>query len=211
MTKHEFPELGYAYDALEPFIDRKTMEIHHSMHHRAYFDKFTTAIKGHAELENKSVEEILTNLSAVPEGIRTAVRNNGGGHYHHSFFWPILKKGVKPGGEVAEAMRKKFGSFETFKEEFAKAASSVFGSGWTWLAVNGKGGLEIVSTPNQDSPLSMGLKPVLGIDVWEHAYYLKYMNRRPGYIEAFFSVINWDKVNEHFRDAMNKLHGGQRP
>jgi Fe-Mn family superoxide dismutase len=201
MVENKLPGLGYAYDALEPYMDKETMMVHHDEHHQAYFDKYHAAIRDHAELRNKGVGEVLKNLDKVPEDIRTAVRNNGGGHYHHSFFWPILKRGVEPGGEVVDAIKREFGSMEKFREGFSNAAASVFGSGWTWLVVNEDGRLEIISTPNQDSPVSMGKRPVLGIDVWEHAYYLKYRNRRPEYIGAFFSVINWKKVNEHFMKA----------
>ena len=176
------------------------MEIHHTKHHQTYIDKLNAALKGHDALEKLSVEKLIRDLNAIPENIRTAVRNHGGGHANHSFFWPILKKGVAPGGPAFDAMAKKHGSFDKFKEDFSNAATLLFGSGWAWLAVN-KGELEIVTTPNQDSPISQGKTPILGIDVWEHAYYLKYQNRRPEYIAAFFNVINWDKVNENFKAA----------
>jgi len=197
---HTLSKLEYAYDALEPYIDARTMEIHHTKHHQTYIDKLNAALKGHDALEKLSVKELIQNLSAIPENIRTAVRNHGGGHANHSFFWPILKKGVAPGGPARDAIVKKFGNFDKFKEDFSNAATLLFGSGWAWLAVN-KGELEIVTTPNQDSPISQGKTPILGIDVWEHAYYLKYQNRRPEYIAAFFNVINWDKVNENFKAA----------
>ena len=193
-------KLEYAYDALEPYIDARTMEIHHTKHHQTYIDKLNAAMKGLDALEKLSVEKLIRDLNAIPENIRTAVRNHGGGHANHSFFWPILKKGVAPGGPAMDAIAKKFGSFEKFKEDFSNAATLLFGSGWAWLAVN-KGELEIVTTPNQDSPISQGKSPILGIDVWEHAYYLKYQNRRPEYIAAFFNVVNWDKVNENFKAA----------
>jgi Fe-Mn family superoxide dismutase len=193
-------KLDYAYDALDPYIDARTMEIHHTKHHQTYIDKLNAAMKGHDGLEKLSVEKFIRDLNSIPENIRTAVRNHGGGHANHSFFWPILKKGVAPGGPAMDAIAKKFGSFEKFKEDFSNAATLLFGSGWAWLAVN-KGELEIVTTPNQDSPISQGKSPILGIDVWEHAYYLKYQNRRPEYIAAFFNVINWDKVNENFKAA----------
>ncbi len=197
---HALPDLGYAYDALEPYIDKQTMEIHHTKHHQAYINKLTAAIEGKADLADKPVDELIKNLNSVPEDIRTAVRNHGGGHANHSFFWPILKKGVKPAGDVVDGIKSTFGSFDVFKEKFSAAAAGQFGSGWAWLVVsNGK--LEIMSTPNQDSPLSAGKTPVVGIDVWEHAYYLKYQNRRPEYIEAFFNVINWEKVNELYLAA----------
>ena len=195
---HKLPELGYGYDALEPFIDAKTMEIHHGKHHQGYVDKLNKALEGKKDLQGKKVEELLKELNKIPEDIRTAVRNNGGGHANHSFFWPLLKKNVEFKGEVAEAIKKRFGSFEKFKEEFSNSAAGRFGSGWAWLVLN-SGKLEIMSTANQDSPLSEGKIPVLGLDVWEHAYYLKYQNRRPEYIEAFFKIINWNKVDEHFK------------
>ena len=198
----ELPQLPYAYDALEPHIDKETMNIHHTKHHNAYVTNLNNAIQGNAELESKSVEEIVSNLDAVPEAIRTAVRNNGGGHANHSLFWQVLSPngGGAPSGELADAITKKFGSFESFKEEFNKAATTRFGSGWAWLVVN-NGELEITSTPNQDSPLSDGKTPVLGLDVWEHAYYLKYQNRRPEYITSFWNVVNWDEVTKRYNAA----------
>ena len=201
MTIHQLPELGYAYDALEPFIDARTMEIHHTKHHQTYVDKLNAAIKGHDRLQTLNVEQLLKKLNEVPEQIRTAVRNHGGGHANHSFFWPTLKKGVQIGGPIQEAMHKSFGSYDAFKDEFSNAAAALFGSGWAWL-VSDRGKLEIVTTSNQDSPLSQGKVPVLGLDVWEHAYYLKYQSRRAEYIDAFFNVINWDKINEHFKSAV---------
>lgn len=195
------PSLPYGYDALEPYIDAKTMEIHYTKHHQTYVDKLNAALEGQGDLQGKSVEELIKELESIPESIRTAVRNHGGGHANHSFFWPILKKEVQLAGEIAEAINSKFGSFDKFKEEFSKAATGLFGSGWAWLVAS-NGQLEIIATPNQDSPLSQGKTPVLGIDVWEHAYYLKYQNRRPEYVEAFFNVINWDKINEHFKNAL---------
>jgi Fe-Mn family superoxide dismutase len=197
---HTLPKLDYAYDALEPYFDARTMEIHHTKHHQTYIDKLNAALKGHGTLETISVEKLIRDLNTVPEAIRTAVRNHGGGHANHSFFWPILKKGVKAAGPAVDAIAKKFGSFDQFKEVFSSSAALIFGSGWAWLAVNA-GELEIVTTPNQDSPVSQGKIPILGIDVWEHAYYLKYQNRRPEYIAAFFNVINWEKVNEHYTAA----------
>jgi Fe-Mn family superoxide dismutase len=176
------------------------MEIHHTKHHQTYIDKLNAALEGQADWQSQSADELVKNLSSVPEKIRTAVRNHGGGHSNHSFFWPILKKNVSLGGDVAEAINKSFGNFDTFKSEFSTAATLLFGSGWTWLVVD-NGGLQIMTTPNQDSPLSQGKKPILGLDVWEHAYYLKYQNRRPEYVSAFFEVINWDKVNEHLKNA----------
>ena len=198
---HNLPELPYAYNALEPYFDAQTMEIHHTKHHQTYVDKLNAALESHPDLQNKSVEELLRNLEAVPEGIRTAVRNHGGGHFNHSFFWPMLRKETSYGGEVADAINSSFGSLDKFKEKFSNSAALLFGSGWAWLAWSNNE-LQIVTTANQDSPLSQGKTPVLGIDVWEHAYYLKYQNRRPEYVSAFFNVINWDKVNEHYTAAL---------
>ena len=195
---HELPKLQYSYDSLEPFIDAKTMEIHHSKHHKTYVDKLNAALEKHPELQKKKVEELLMDLNKVPEDIRTAVRNHGGGHFNHSFFWQILKKGTKPQKEILKAIEKKFGSFDEFKKQFADKATTLFGSGWTWLVLNKKE-LEILQTSNQDSPISQNKIPLITIDIWEHAYYLKYQNRRAEYIEAFFNVINWDKVNELFK------------
>lgn len=198
----ELPQLPYAYDALEPHIDKETMNIHHTKHHNTYVTNLNNALAGNEELLSKTVEEVISNLDAVPESARTAVRNNGGGHANHSLFWQILSPngGGAPTGEVADAITAKFGSFDAFKEEFAKAATTRFGSGWAWLAVN-NGELEVTSTPNQDSPLMEGKTPILGLDVWEHAYYLNYQNRRPDYIGAFWNVINWDEVNKRFAAA----------
>ncbi len=193
---HTLPELGYAYDALEPHIDAQTMEIHHSKHHNAYVTKLNAALDGHADWADKPIGELIAHLNAVPESIRTAVRNNGGGHLNHSFFWPLLKTGVSMSGPIVDAINGAFGSFDAFKEQFSAAAANQFGSGWAWLVDDG-GSLKVTSTPNQDSPVTAGQKPILGLDVWEHAYYLKYQNRRPDYISAFFSVVNWDRVNEH--------------
>jgi len=199
--EHTLPALSYSYDGLEPFIDARTMEIHHSKHHQAYITNLNAAIRGHVQLTELSVDQLVSHLDKVPEDIRTVVRNHGGGHANHSFFWPILKKDIEPGGPVVEAINKQFGSFESFKDAFSSAAIKQFGSGWAWLVVAG-GELEIVSTPNQDSPLSLGKKPVLGVDVWEHAYYLLYQNRRPDYVDAFFNIINWNKVNDHYSAAL---------
>ncbi|MEJ2155279.1 MAG: superoxide dismutase [Desulfobacteraceae bacterium] len=198
---HTLEPLPYTYDALEPFIDARTMEIHHTKHHQTYIDKLNAALEGHVGLQSRPVQELLKDLSIVPEEIRTAVRNHGGGHANHSFFWPLLKKGVAFQGDVAHAIETTFGGFDKFKADFASAATLLFGSGWAWL-VSDHGHLEIMTTPNQESPLSAGKTPLVGIDVWEHAYYLKYQNRRPEYVEAFFQVINWDQVNEHYRTAL---------
>jgi len=197
---HTLPDLPYAYDALEPYIDAKTMEIHHTKHHQTYVDKLNGALKGYDQFADHTAEQLVANLSAVPEAIRTAVRNHGGGHANHSFFWPMLKKDVAATGPAVDAIVKQFGSFEAFKEQFSTSAALLFGSGWAWLVREGEG-LAIVTTANQDNPLGLGKKPVLGIDVWEHAYYLKYQNRRPEYIEAFFQVINWQKVNDYYLAA----------
>jgi len=197
---HTLPELPYAYDALEPYIDARTMEIHHTKHHQTYIDKLNAALSDFPDLQQENAEGLLKNLNAVPEQIRTAVRNHGGGHANHSFFWPLLKKGVSFSGDVADAVKESFGGYEQFNQQFSSAATLLFGSGWAWLALDG-GKLEIVTTANQDSPLSQGKTPILGLDVWEHAYYLKYQNRRPEYIEAFFNVVNWEKVNENLKNA----------
>lgn len=202
MAKFELPELPYAYDALEPTIDKETMNIHHTKHHNTYVTKLNDALEGHEDLQNKSVDELVTDLNSVPESIRTAVRNNGGGHANHSFFWKTLSPngGGEPTGELADKINSKFGSLDKFKEEFAAAAAGRFGSGWAWLILN-NGELEITSTPNQDSPLTEGKTPLLGLDVWEHAYYLKYQNKRPEYISAFWNVVNWDQVASNYEAA----------
>lgn len=195
------PPLPYAFDALEPHIDAQTMQIHHDKHHAAYVTNLNKAVADHPELASKSVEDLIRNLTAVPENIRTAVRNQGGGHANHSLFWQTLKKnnGATPQGELAKAIDKKFGSFAAFKDEFTKAATTLFGSGWAWLSLDASKELRLEPTPNQDSPLSAGRTPLLGIDVWEHAYYLKYQNRRADYIKAFYDVINWDFVAERYQ------------
>jgi len=194
------PPLPYAFDALEPHIDAQTMQIHHDKHHAAYVTNLNKAVADMPELSSKPVEELVKNLSAVPEKVRAAVRNQGGGHYNHSLFWQMMKKngGGEPSAELAKAIDKSFGSFSAFKEQFTKAAIGQFGSGWAWLVKDGSD-LKIVPTANQDSPLSDGKTPLLGIDVWEHAYYLKYQNRRPDYVNAWFNVINWDFVTQKFQ------------
>jgi Fe-Mn family superoxide dismutase len=197
---HTLPDLPYAYDALEPYFDAQTMEIHHTKHHQTYIDKLNAAIKGNTSLENLKAEQLVRNLGEVPEKIRTPVRNHGGGHANHSFFWPILKKDVVAAGPAVEAISQIFGNLDGFKEKFSNTAALLFGSGWTWLVYD-KGQLDIVTTANQDSPLSTGKTPLLGLDVWEHAYYLRYQNRRPEYIAAFFNIINWEKVNELYLAA----------
>ena len=196
----ELPKLPYAYDALEPHIDARTMEIHHTKHHNTYVTTLNGAIEKTPELAGKSLEELLSDLNAVPESVRTVVRNHGGGTYNHNLFWEIMgpNAGGTPSGELAKAIDSAFGSFDTFKEELTKSANTRFGSGWAWL-VKKDNGLAVVSTPNQDSPLSDGQTPILGIDVWEHAYYLKYQNRRPDYITAWWNAVNWDAVAEKYK------------
>jgi len=194
------PPLTYAYNALEPHIDARTMEIHHTKHHQAYINNVNNALKGKADLENKSVEELISNIIAIPEEIRNVVRNNAGGHYNHSLFWTVIgpNAGGQPQAGVGAAINQAFGSFDAFKEKFAQAAATRFGSGWAWLSVSKDGKLEVSSTPNQDSPLMEGKTPILAIDVWEHAYYLHYQNRRPDYIAAFWNVVNWQEVEKRF-------------
>lgn len=197
------PSLPYAHNALEPHIDEMTMQIHHGKHHQAYINNANAALEKHPEFQNKSVEELLKNINSIPEDIRAVIRNNAGGHANHSLFWTVMGpgKGGMPSGKLAEAIQATFGSFEKFKEDFGKAATTRFGSGWAWLCVDAKGGLVVTSTANQDSPLMDGQTPILGLDVWEHAYYLKYQNRRPDYVAAFWSVVNWDKVGEYYSAA----------
>lgn len=197
----KLPELNYAYNALEPHIDKETMEIHHTKHHQTYVDKLNDAVKG-TEWENKSIEEIIKNLDKLPEDIKTAVRNNGGGHINHLLYWEIMApdKGGEPKGELLDAIKEAFGSFDAFKEEFEEAGKGQFGSGWAWLVVDG-GKLAVDKTPNQDNPLTNGKVPILGADVWEHAYYLKYQNKRPDYLKAFWNVVNWDAVEKKWNEA----------
>lgn len=192
------PKLKYSYDALEPYIDAQTMELHHTKHHQTYTDKLNAALEGHADLQAKDIRELLTSLDELPEDIRTAVRNNGGGYLNHWVFWEIMSPdgGGEPEGKLAEKINEDFGSFEDFKKKMTSAAIARFGSGWAWLVLaNGK--LDVVSTPNQDNPISEGKEPLLGVDVWEHAYYLKYQNRRPDYLEAWWNVVNWPGVAQH--------------
>ncbi|HRN19127.1 MAG: superoxide dismutase [Trueperaceae bacterium] len=199
----KLPDLPYATNALEPHIDARTMEIHHDKHHAAYTNNLNAAIEKHPELANKSAEELVSNVAGLPEDIRTAVQNNGGGYLNHNLFWEIMgpKGGGVPSGALAAAIDKAFGSFAAFQEKFAAAAASRFGSGWAWLVVTGSGGLKVYSTANQDSPLMQGDKPVLGLDVWEHAYYLHYQNRRPDYVKAFWNVVDWHAVAAKFDAA----------
>lgn len=192
----ELPDLPYGYDALEPYIDEQTMKLHHTKHHQTYIDKANKALEGSDEWSSKSIEEVLANLDSVPEEIRTTLRNNGGGHYNHSMFWQIMApdQSGKPEGNIASAIDAAFGNFDNFKGKFAEAAASRFGSGWAWL-IDKNGKLEITSTANQDCPISEGAKPIMGLDVWEHAYYLKYQNRRPEYIDAWWKVVNWPEIS----------------
>lgn len=199
---YTLPDLSYAYDALEPHVDARTMEIHHSKHHNAYITNVNKALEGHADLAVKSVEDLVRDLDSVPEDVRGAVRNNGGGHANHSLFWTVIGPGSStPEGELKEAIDEAFGSLDAFKEQFAAAAATRFGSGWGWLSVSPEGQLVVESTANQDNPLSHGNTPILGIDVWEHAYYLNYQNRRPDYIAAFWNVVNWQAVAERYAVA----------
>lgn len=201
---HILPDLPYAFDSLEPYIDARTMEIHHGKHHGGYVAKLNAALEKHSTLFDRSLEALIEDIDSIPQDIRTAVRNNGGGHWNHSFFWRILSPhhGTKPEGNLANAIQQDFGSFDQFKEMFINAAASRFGSGWAWLIVEEKNGLKIGSTANQDNPLmnisELRGKPILGVDVWEHAYYLKYQNRRPEYLNAFFNVINWERVSADY-------------
>jgi Fe-Mn family superoxide dismutase len=201
--KFVLPELGFAYNALESAIDAQTMEIHHGKHHAAYVNNLNAALEKAPKFFGNSIEDILKNLNDVPEDIRVAVRNNGGGHANHSLFWKLLAPGGKnmPTGDLAKDLDSTFGSFDSFMDTFSKAAVSRFGSGWAWLVVDGSKKLQVYSTANQDSPLSLGHMPVLGVDVWEHAYYLRYQNRRPDYVKAFWSVVNWDAVNSYYMAA----------
>jgi len=200
---HQLPQLPYGYDALEPFIDKETMTLHHDKHHGTYVTNLNAAIEKHPELEGKSAEDLLRDLNAVPEDIRAAVRNNGGGHVNHSMFWTIMGpgKGGPPTGAIGEALKQAFGDFEAFKKQFNEAGTKQFGSGWVWLVRGKDGKLQIASTPNQDNPISQGNFPVMGNDVWEHAYYLKYQNRRADYLAAWWNVVNWVEVAKRFETA----------
>ncbi len=202
----ELPPLPYAANALEPHIDARTMEIHHGKHHNAYVTNLNKALEGHSDLQNLSIEELMRSLDRVPENIRTAVRNNGGGHANHTLFWQIMgpNGGGQPSGALADAINSAFGSFDQFKEKLAAAGVGRFGSGWAWLVAEPGGGVSITSTPNQDTPLMEGKTPILGVDVWEHAYYLNYQNRRPDYIAAWWNVVNWDEVARRYNEANNR-------
>jgi Fe-Mn family superoxide dismutase len=203
---YTLPPLPYPFDALEPYIDAQTMQIHHDRHHAAYVNNLNNAVAKFPEVGKRSAEELVRNLAAVPEEIRTAVRNNAGGHVNHDFFWKLMSKSGPrtPTGELAKAIDQRFGSFSKFQEEFTRAAATVFGSGWAWLTVDGKGQLSVLQTANQDSPLSLGQTPLVGIDVWEHAYYLKYQNRRADYIAAFYNVIHWDWVSARYSELSKR-------
>ncbi len=203
MAEYTLPPLPYDFGALEPHIDARTMEIHHDKHHAAYINNLNAALKDHPDHQGKPIEALIANLNALPEAIRTAVRNNGGGHANHSFFWQIMKPGGggEPTGAIATAISSELGGFTSFKEAFAKAGATRFGSGWAWLVLGKDGKLAVSSTANQDSPIMEGLTPILGVDVWEHAYYLKYQNRRPDYIAAWWNTINWDEVNRRYSAA----------
>jgi Fe-Mn family superoxide dismutase len=200
---HELVKLPYAYDALEPHIDAKTMEIHYTKHHQAYLNNLNKALEGHEELQSKAAVALIADLEAVPESIRGAVRNNGGGFVNHNMFWPCMSPdgGGEPTGPIADGITETFGSFDNFKDAFNKAAATRFGSGWAWLCMNSEGKLLVTSTPNQDNPVAEGLIPLLGLDVWEHAYYLNYQNRRPDYIAAWWNVVNWKHVGTNYISA----------
>jgi Fe-Mn family superoxide dismutase len=202
MANFKLPDLPYSHDALEPHIDARTMEIHHQKHHGTYVAKLNDAIDKHPEWADKSIEEILRSIDRIPDDIRTAVRNNGGGHANHTLFWEVMGSGAggEPTGSVGEAIRSAFGDFGSFREKFAAAGVGRFGSGWVWLVVAGNG-VELIDLPNQDSPLMQGRTPILGLDVWEHAYYLKYQNRRPDYIQAWWNVVRWDAVEKRFQNG----------
>lgn len=202
--QHTLPPLPYAYDALEPFIDVETMKVHHDKHHQTYITKYIEALGKYPALLDKPVEEVLKDLTKVPEEIRGAVKNHGGGYYHHSIFWTMMCPANGNGleGKIAEEIKKQLGGFQKFKEDFTRLALTLFGSGWTWLTRNAKGQLSIMNTVNQDSPISQGLIPLLGIDVWEHAYYLKYQNRRADYIEAWWNVVNWKQVEKNYQQIL---------
>ncbi len=198
----ELPDLPYAYDALEPHIDERTMRVHHDKHHAGYTRKLNAALEGHSDLQDKPIEELLADLNAIPADIRTAVRNNGGGYANHSLFWNIMSPdgGGEPDGDLADAINDAFGGFGDFKEQLTSTAAGQFGSGWGWLAIDGSGNLNVLSTPNQDSPISQGMTPILGVDVWEHAYYLNYQNERGSYLNAWWNVVNWDEVGSLYKE-----------
>lgn len=197
----KLPDLPYSYDALEPYIDTETMKIHHTGHHKAYVDKLNDAVNKYPELKEKTIEELLSDLDKIPKEIREEIRNNGGGHYNHSLFWTFMgkNKGTAPTGKLKTDIDKAFGSFDNFKKTFKEAALNRFGSGWVWLIKDSAGNLKILSTPNQDSPIMVGIKPILGLDVWEHAYYLKYQNKRGDYIDNWWNVVNWQDISKNYK------------
>jgi Fe-Mn family superoxide dismutase len=199
--KYSLPRLPYAYDALEPYIDRLTMELHYTKHHQAYVDHLNAALEKYPHLQEMTLDALLKNIPTLPAEIQTVVRNNAGGHFNHTLFWPLMKKngGGQPKGRIADAIQQTFGEFKNFQDQFTMAAKGVFGSGWAWLAIDSAGALKIIHTPNQDAPIMQQHQPVFGLDVWEHAYYLKYHNRRPDYITAWWHVVNWDHVEELYR------------
>ncbi|MBE9179980.1 superoxide dismutase [Oculatella sp. LEGE 06141] len=199
----ELPSLPYSFDALEPYIDAQTMQIHHDKHHAAYVNKLNSALESQSDLQNKSIDELIRDLNSLPESVRTAVRNNGGGHFNHTIFWTLMapNAGGEPTGEIANAIKDTFGDFETFKTKFNDAGAGQFGSGFVWLVRTRDGKLEVVSTPNQDNPLTDGHFPIMGNDVWEHAYYLKYQNQRPEYLKQWWNTVNWNEVNNRFAQA----------
>lgn len=200
--KHELPKLKYEFNSLEPYIDEMTMNIHYSKHHAAYINNLNAALEKYPELLEKNIDDLLISLASLPEDIKNVVRNNGGGHFNHSLFWSIMSPngGGKPSNQFLDKINESFGSFEDFKDLFAKAAISRFGSGWAWLIISKTGALEIVSTPNQDSPIFEGIRPILGLDVWEHAYYLKYQNRRPDYIKEWWNIVDWNEVEKRYNE-----------
>lgn len=207
MAKFELPTLSYAYDALEPYIDRQTMELHYTKHHAAYINNLNNALADHPAYQDWSLERLVVHYDELPQAIATAVRNNAGGNLNHTMFWTFMKKdgGGQPRDKVDAMIKKRFGSFQAFQEQFNAAAKTVFGSGWAWLNVDKDGELVITTTPNQDSPLKVGLKPFFGLDVWEHAYYLKYQNRRPEYIDAWWHVIDWNAIEDRYQEVLNKV------
>ena len=200
--KYKLPDLPYACDALEPYIDALTMEIHHNKHHQGYVNNLNEALENRPELQKIPLIQMLEDINKIPEDVRTAIRNNGGGHFNHSMFWTLMKKnGGEPTGKIADEIKKTFGNFAAFKEIFNTNAKKVFGSGWSWLSLDKNGKLVATTTSNQDTPLAQGLTPIMGLDVWEHAYYLKYQNRRPDYINSWWNVVNWDQIEENYRNA----------
>jgi len=210
MTKHTLPDLPYPYDALEPYIDKETMEIHHTKHHQAYVDKLNAALEKFPQFSDETTDNLVKGIANLSEEIRITVRNNAGGHYNHAMFWKLMKpeSGGKPIGKIAEAIDKSFQNFEKFKDEFEYTAANRFGSGWAWLSVTNLGGLEISSTSNQDNPAMEGKTPILNLDVWEHAYYLKYQNKRVEYIKAWWNIVNWDRVEENYTEVIEALKPG---